>query len=130
MKKLALCLAMITFVSSESRATVNVVSGSATRLESAMILNYSGTISIAQQTGPWISSITRTAQGKVTINISSGVFSDVPNCTCTAKTGINAICSINNSITQTATEVPVLTGYDELTPEDYHFEIICHGPND
>lgn len=126
MKKFAFSLAMLALIPSHSKATTNVVSGSVTRLESALILNYGSTPYVSSQTGPWISSVSRSTTGKIVITVSSGVFDAQPHCTCVTQSNSPGDCSIDNNVYQSATQVPVITSYDSA-PEDYHFHIICHG---
>jgi hypothetical protein len=106
----------------------NVTSNSSgsERIERARVTN-SGTPSVANQSGSWITSITDNGTGDSTINISSGIFSAMPTCTCTAKNGFNRICGIET--TGSATSVQVYTSLGGVAAGvDYNFDIICMGP--
>jgi hypothetical protein len=72
------------------------------RIESAKILN-NGSCSITSQSGSWLSGVTWTATGRCTINITAGMFSSVPRCTCTHNGSIAdaAACQIINDETTT-----------------------------
>lgn len=98
------------------------------RTVSARISN-AGTPTVAQQDGTWISSLTDSGTGDTTINITSGIFSQPPNCVCnTYGTGLgNALCRINDATAISSTLVRVLTGNTAATAVDLPFMIICTG---
>jgi hypothetical protein len=102
-------------------------SSGAERHERATIAN-NGTASITRQSGSWLSSVTRNGTGDVTINIASGMFSDVPSCNCTAvdSGGNTTTCIINNATTPTTTAVRFLVSAG-ATASDRGFHVACMG---
>lgn len=88
---------------------------------------------IAQQSGSWISSVTRNSAGNYTLNIASGMFSSTPTCTCVSNVygTSHSYCSgPNNTTTPSATSWSFETknSTNASTNADSSFEIICMGP--
>lgn len=84
---------------------------------------------VSRESGDWINGdCTNATTGKATCNINSGVFSDVPNCTCTAFTN-GASSKENDCFIQTATSSQlVIATTNDNTPSNLHFTLMCHGP--
>lgn len=130
MRKITLILVLILATPAFPRdTTVSVVSGSTNRLESAMMYWNGSTMSILYQTGPWLDSVTRTATGKYTLAITSGVFSIDPSCVCTTQSGSAKECSADNNVVLSETQWAVLTA-SAGTLADSSFHIMCMGPTE
>jgi len=84
----------------------------ATRCEVAHRVSYQATTSATSnivQDGAWVSSVGWTSIGQQTINITSGVFSSAPTCTCTyGPGGQNAFCQFT-SLSSSAIAVQLVT---------------------
>lgn len=89
----------------------------------------SGTPTITSQSGSWVSSLTDNGTGDVTINIASGIFSDVPTCTCMVEyTALARFCYINTTTTPSTTAVRFQVANDAGSGEDRNIAITCTGP--
>jgi hypothetical protein len=108
---------------------VNSVSSSSSgvvKLVSAYIAN-SGTPTITRQDGNWISSLTDSGTGYVTINVTSGIFSAAPNCSCSVVVGASQrLCGIYSISTS---EIKIRTGTGNGADTDNDFSVICVGAN-
>ena len=92
------------------------------RVTSAYITN-SGTPAVDRQDGTWIDSLTDNATGNTTINVTSGTFSEDPNCVCTAFDS-NDFCGL---LSQSQSAVNVYTRKYDGTSEDVNLSVICVG---
>lgn len=95
------------------------------RIVSAQITN-GGVPAVGRQDGTWIDSVDDDGLGLSTINISGGIFSSAPNCTCTIEAAGGRICAFTNAITSTTVEVT--TQNNSGTNEDRNYNVICIGP--
>jgi len=70
--------------------------------------------SLTSELEPWVSSVTNNSSSNCTVNITSGVFSATPYCTCTGyrSGGGRVICSIDTTTTPSATAIRIFL-YDE-----------------
>lgn len=96
------------------------------RIERATIANPAGTASITSQSGSWISSVSRTAAGAVTVNFTAGMFSSAPSCTCTTFGSAGESCEIGTTATTSSLGVRVRNGVN--ADGDESFYILCMGP--
>ena len=94
------------------------------RVESAQIDGNAVTPTIARQSGNWISSITRNAQGDYTINIPAGVFAVAPIVAITRVT-TNGYTRITNVSTTAIQYFMTDTGG---AGQDFTVQILAHGP--
>jgi hypothetical protein len=96
------------------------------RVERATIAN-AGSASITSQSGSWLTSVSRSALGRVTTTIAAGIFSATPTCVCTNNAPIadSAICQLIND--QTSTVLHTYTG-NNGAGADNGFTLICMGP--
>jgi hypothetical protein len=108
-------------------SVVNPKSG-VTQIVSARIAN-AGTPSVSSQDGTWISSITDTGVGDITINITAGTFSDTPRCFCTAieAAATKRLCQIDDSTAPSSTAQRLSTYDDGGTVRDTDLNIYCVG---
>lgn len=92
-------------------------------------LQYTGGVpGITRQDGSWISSLTDSGAGFITINLVAGTFSSAPNCTCSVfnETAANLRgCGITSTSTST---VVIGTQNYGGTAADYDSMIFCMGP--
>lgn len=84
---------------------------------------------IFKQSGSWLSSITRNSAGDYVLNVATGIFSDVPSCTCSATdaSGNGRSCMIRSN-NATTTSVPMTTANGAGTFSDTLFSVNCQGP--
>lgn len=88
----------------------------------------SGTPTITDQDGSWVSSLTDNGTGDVTINIASGVFSSTPVCTCAShRTGLANFCYINSNTAPSTTAYRFQVANDAGGAEDRNIEVQCTG---
>jgi hypothetical protein len=81
---------------------------------------------ITRQSGAWLSSVTRSGTGGYTLNFATGMFSSIPECTCSAETGSSyGLCVYRPSTSSSGT---ILTASNGTTPTDMRFSVICMGP--
>lgn len=81
---------------------------------------------ISDQSGSWVTSITRASTGNYTINIASGMFSGTPICTF-GMSGITNATIVVNSESSTAINILTYTGSTGALT-DTSFRVICMGP--
>lgn len=85
--------------------------------------------SYINQSGSWVSSVTRNSIGNYTVNIASGIFSATPTCTCKPyASGNNMICqgtSTADSSTSITLSTVTLSGPANA---DAYVDLICMGP--
>ena len=98
---------------------------------SAYIDSTSGTPSITTEHGNWIDSITDNGVGNHTINVTSGIFSSAPICTCT----IDHNVAVNNNGygcyflgAFTTSSIHWETAAGAGADADSKVNIICSGP--
>lgn len=90
-------------------------------------VTYSGGVpSIARQDGTWISSISDTALGQSTLNITSVGFTTAPNCTCSVVSNGPGFCQFETAISSNQIVVQVRDA--EGTGQDLNYHITCVGP--
>jgi hypothetical protein len=102
----------------------------AMRVEAAQIAN-NGTATITEQHGSWLSSVSRTGAGNVTLTFATGYFSATPTCVCTAKqnNGVAAyLCSRSSAVTPSSTAYAFEVVNGSIVPADRDFEVMCLGP--
>jgi hypothetical protein len=105
------------------RATVSGSSGSDTTTCA------SSPCSIRRQSGFWLSSVTRNSVGDYTLNIASGIFSDIPDCALLSRNSDTVYCSPGaNTLTSTAYRFACRTVSGTPTLLDTSFSVICMGP--
>ncbi|NDC95931.1 hypothetical protein EB077_11550, partial [bacterium] len=81
--------------------------------------------SIASQSGSWVSSVSKTGTGDITLNVATGIFSAAPQCSCALDAGLG-VCRFNPTPTTTAVRIQ---SYDStFTLADRDLAIICMGP--
>jgi hypothetical protein len=105
-----------------------IFSLSSERIERATIAN-TGTASILRQSGSWISSVSRTGAGRVSVNLVSSLFSSTPSCTVTVASesagptnrGIQ-ILQQSTTLVEVATQIATTN-----TDIDSPFNIVCMG---
>lgn len=85
-----------------------------------------GSCSVVTQSGSWITGTTDPGAGECGLTISSGTFSAVPTCTCTAIQSVDAMCIIEPGATTSLITVKNVT--DTGAGIDTDFNIICMGP--
>lgn len=82
---------------------------------------------IANQSGSWVSSITRNSIGNYTINVASGIFAIAP--TCTAVQNTTAVAPSMMVMNATSTTAITTLSYDNTgNAIDNGFDVICMGP--
>lgn len=92
-----------------------------------------GTPTIQNQIGSWISSLTDVGTGEATINITSGVFSSTPLCTCSANgsgAGTNPrLCAVSESSATSSTLYGYYINAGSVTMDDSSgaIKIQCQG---
>lgn len=80
---------------------------------------------ITRQSGSWLSSVTRAGTGSYTLNFATGIFSAIPECTCSSETGSSyGLCVYRPSTSSTGT---IITASNGTTTADMRFSIICMG---
>lgn len=82
---------------------------------------------ITSQSGNWVSSITRSATGRYTVNFTSGFFSGAPVCMSNPTVAPPGTITILQSV-PTATSMTLGTRNSAGTDTDYPFSILCMGP--
>jgi len=103
-----------------------MVSAAQVKNVTARITN-SGTCVIASQDGNWLSSVSRPTVGKCVLNISNGIFSAAPRCTCSLESGaIFGVCQLHTA--PTTNDVQVIIGnIANGAWTDGNFHISCTG---
>lgn len=95
------------------------------RTERIRVAN-AGSASVTSQSGGWVSSVSRTALGQVSVNFASGVFSSIPSCTCSAELGYR-LCSNSGGVSTSS--INLTTGRsNDAGDEDRNFALVCRGP--
>ena len=82
---------------------------------------------ITNQTGSWVSSVTRSGTGTYTVNIAAGIFSTRPSCFVTGQVG-GAARTCNNNGANTTTTVPIACFSNSGANIDMAFQVLCMGP--
>lgn len=82
---------------------------------------------ISRQSGPWISSITRSSAGQYVVNFAAGEFSGVPVCTCNADTGAGGGCTPYSFSSTSVNLNTFATNTGAAT--DAMFYVSCTGPH-
>ena len=79
-----------------------------------MEANIASGCTLTSELEPWVSSVTNNSSSNCTVNITAGVFSATPYCTCTGyrSGGGRVICSIDTTTTPSATAIRIFL-YDE-----------------
>lgn len=99
----------------------------AERVERAYLTQSAGTYTLSKQSGSWLTGFTKNGTGDVTLNITSGMFSDTPSCACSASNiNINLVCLLATAPTTSSLRVRLYNKSDVLA--DNEFSIICMGP--
>jgi hypothetical protein len=81
---------------------------------------------IADQSGSWVSNVTRSSTGIYSVNIAAGVFSAKPTCVCSSPgAASNAWCQ---AYTGSTSAVGIQTQSASGTSVDTNFKVICMGP--
>lgn len=101
-------------------------SGARSRIVSAYIAN-SGTPTVTNQLGSWITSLTDNSIGDTTIVIPAGIFGSTPHCTCSAITAGAVYCSIDDVTVPSTTAIRTQTITSAGAGIDEPFFIICNG---
>lgn len=97
-----------------------------THTDSAYIANNGSTATISYETGNWISSVTRTATGNVTLVFSAGEFSSAPACTTTVVSGSNSLMQL---LTLTSSQFTTQGVNFSFAAHDSDFTVTCQGPH-
>ncbi len=85
---------------------------------------------VYSQSGSDVSVINRASTGQYVIHFQPGVFSDVPTCICSTYVGGNGLCSIDDNVTTTATQVQVRTTQSNTGSNiDTNNGVVCMGPH-
>src|SRR5262249_12097323 len=79
---------------------------------------------IYQQSGTWLSSVSRTGVTIYNLNINTGVFSGAPSCPCNARSSTNIAACAQDFASSTATSVPITIG----GASDGRVQVVCIGP--
>ncbi len=116
-----------------SGSSPNVTSNSSgqERVERVLIAN-NGTASISSQSGTWVSSVSRTSTGYVTVTIANGAFTSAPTCVCSSQDGATpgGFCSVENGGTTTTLKYATRNGAGGGgSLADMAAGIICMGPH-
>ena len=82
---------------------------------------------ITNQSGSWVSSVTRASTGTYTVNINAGIFSAKPSCFVTSQVG-GAARWCNNNGANTTTAVPIACATNAGASVDMAFQVMCMGP--
>lgn len=83
---------------------------------------------IWSQSGSWVSSVTRNSVGNYTLNIASGIFSDIPTCTITAAPNSGTLKTVA-IITATSTSLQVVyRDSADANSIDAVGVVLCMGP--
>jgi hypothetical protein len=95
------------------------------RIERISVTN-SGTPTIARQSGTWVTSLGASGVGDIAVTVASGIFSDLPSCTCTSSyADSNTRCGLT---VNSATSISVNTrNVQTNTQADVNFDLICMG---
>jgi len=83
--------------------------------------------SYVAQSGSWVSSVARTAQGKYTVNIAAGVFSAAPSCTCRGYASGNNLWCQGGASADTSTGVYLEIINTTPAAADAFVDVICMG---
>ncbi len=94
------------------------------RMEYAYITN-NGTAAISTQSGSWITSVSRTSQGAITINIATGMFSSAPICVGSPAAGSGNTMDVDSTSTSAIT---TSTRSGANTNADVDIMIMVMGP--
>lgn len=104
------------------------------RVESAKFAGAAATTScssspctVYDETGDWISSVTRNSTGNYTVNINAGTFSATPTCMTTSNSTTSSI-SILVNVPASATSVTAVAYSDLGAAQDDAVQIFCMGP--
>lgn len=100
--------------------------GAGERVERAYITNPAGTAAISTQSGSWLSSVSRTAVGQVTVNFTTGIWSSAPSCVCSASTSAGESCNMGTIPTTTSVVIRTRDGVN--ADKDTGMSLICMGP--
>ena len=87
----------------------------------------SGTPLITRQSGTWISSLTDTGLGVVTVNFAAGTFSVAPECGCIVLQGTTANCSAQAPASTSSIAIETRQ-HNAATLVDSRINIFCSGP--
>jgi hypothetical protein len=82
---------------------------------------------ISRQSGNWVSSVTRTAQGLYAVNLNAGIFSSPMTCVCSGSQVSIGACIIN-SPPETTSLVDIQFVGGSSTNTDNVINLICMGP--
>lgn len=86
---------------------------------------------VYRETGDWINTVTRSAQGVYVLNIHTGIFSDIPNCVCSGDNhegGGRPQCNVLERIsTTTSVEIRLQDDTGNVALNDGTFTVQCHG---
>lgn len=82
---------------------------------------------IHRQSGSWLTSVSRSAQGSYTGTIASGVFSSTPSCIGQSANGLNTVVLQSPATSPTSITV-VATNSTNAAGVDAYFDLICMGP--
>jgi hypothetical protein len=100
-----------------------VISGGTERVERARIINNGTSCSISRQSGTWLSSASRSSQGRCDITIVAGTFSAAPDCVVTSEAqSSNLVTDPTTSTIQVATFTSASGAFSDL-----NFHVICMG---
>lgn len=96
---------------------------------SAFIDATSGTPILSNQHGTWISSLTDSGVGLITVNIITGVFSDKIHCNCRSAGGTIVNCQSNTTVALGPGTISLKTNATSTNAAiDSRVSVICFGP--
>lgn len=83
---------------------------------------------ILQQSGNWVASVSRASTGVYSVNMTSGVFSAIPTCTFTLRSGSSDSGILFQSGTMSTTLIPIVARNLANVSQDVGADIVCLGP--
>lgn len=85
-----------------------------------------GTPVVARQNASWVSSITDNGVGDITLNFVAGIFSEVPNCTCTTYSSTDdRHCQISQNTAPSTTALRLITESTSAVNDDQDIVVSC-----
>jgi hypothetical protein len=79
------------------------------------------------ETGDWVSSVTRSSQGRYVVNFNSGIFNGTPTCTCSAGMITGSVYPHCEFSAISSTSYTLFVTDNAGTTHDEAMNLICHG---
>lgn len=103
-------------------------SSGATTMNWARISNNGSVAAITNQTGSWITSVSRTGTGVILVTFKSGYFAATPSCVCVPEnSGVGRMCGVGNGVTPSTTSQEFYVTADNGVQSDQNISIHCGG---